>query len=320
MACQYDLSIRLQPSDRAHDEMPLPHLEKNEVLQNATLSVRDFPFGNAPNSSGGRRGSDRQRLATTPWSGVKNDDGEKLQPSIAGTQHPRLTSGLPRATQLPPIPVSPSVNAHKAVPSRVSIDLDKQMAASELRRRGHVSSIGMAFLVGGAITTAAACYFVFASGPPAMDFVAAPTSTSREGHVMAGTDAEHEHTLTKSPIEPAPPQLSVTEDRVTGDTNLMTRPTSVDRIAIAVEDTKPPIGKDSQFVAATAQGSNCFASASAVRQNHPEAWPSWTLRAPGHEGTKCWHAATRATANDHRGEMSAKKQAVGTTENLGSPP
>ena len=145
------------------------------------------------------------------------------------------------------------------------------MAASELRRRGHVSSIGMAFLVGGAITTAAACYFVFASGPPAMDFVAAPTSTSREGHVMAGTDAEHEHTLTKSPIEPAPPQLSVTEDRVTGDTNLMTRPTSVDRIAIAVEDTKPPIGKDSQFVAATAQGSNCFASASAVRQNHPEA-------------------------------------------------
>jgi hypothetical protein len=44
MACQYDLSIRLRPSDRAHDEMPLPHLEKSEVLLNAMLSVRDFPF------------------------------------------------------------------------------------------------------------------------------------------------------------------------------------------------------------------------------------------------------------------------------------
>jgi hypothetical protein len=43
----------------------------------------------------------------------------------------------------------------------------------------------------------------------------------------------------------------------------------------------------------------CFPSASAVRQGHPKEWPSWTLRAPGHEGTKCWYAATRATARDH---------------------
>jgi hypothetical protein len=45
--------------------------------------------------------------------------------------------------------------------------------------------------------------------------------------------------------------------------------------------------------------STCLSSASAVRQDHPGAWPSWTLRALGHEGTKCWYAGTRATAHNH---------------------
>jgi hypothetical protein len=45
--------------------------------------------------------------------------------------------------------------------------------------------------------------------------------------------------------------------------------------------------------------STCFASASAVRQDHPDAWPSWTLRALGHEGAKCWYPTTRTLAHDH---------------------
>jgi hypothetical protein len=45
--------------------------------------------------------------------------------------------------------------------------------------------------------------------------------------------------------------------------------------------------------------STCFASPSAVRQDHPDAWPSWTLRALGHEGTKCWYPTTRTLAHDH---------------------
>ena len=43
----------------------------------------------------------------------------------------------------------------------------------------------------------------------------------------------------------------------------------------------------------------CYASASAVSQDHPKAWPSWTLRALGHEGTKCWYPTTRTLAHDH---------------------
>ena len=46
--------------------------------------------------------------------------------------------------------------------------------------------------------------------------------------------------------------------------------------------------------------STCFASASEVRQEHPNSWPSWTLRALGHEGTKCWYPTTRSLAHHHR--------------------
>ena len=238
---------------------------------------------------------------------------------LARSQHLRLTSGLPRATQLPPIPELPLVNTRKPVPTRFSIGLDKRTAASKLRRRGHV----MAFLVAGAIGAAAASYFVFASGQPGLDFIDVPTSASSETHVTAGNEAEREYKVTKS--QPPSPQVVATDDRTTGDTNAMPGSTSADRgspggsaaITTTGHDTKPLSEKDSQFFAETAHDSTCFASASAVRQNHPEAWPSWTLRAPGHQGTKCWYAATRAKAHDHRGEMAPQKQAV---ETLGSHP
>jgi hypothetical protein len=59
--------------------------------------------------------------------------------------------------------------------------------------------------------------------------------------------------------------------------------------ALDVQDTKPLIERERLVYPAGVQVSTCFPSASAVRQEHPEAWPSWTLRATGHEGTKCWY-------------------------------
>jgi hypothetical protein len=63
---------------------------------------------------------------------------------------------------------------------------------------------------------------------------------------------------------------------------------------------KPTQAKPSEkpLSAASAQDPSCLPSASAVLQNHPGSSPSWTLRAPGHEGTKCWHAATRTMESD----------------------
>src|SRR5258708_8951429 len=69
--------------------------------------------------------------------------------------------------------------------------------------------------------------------------------------------------------------------------------------------------KEGQWFAPSQDASTCFPSASAVRQNHPGRWPAWTLRAPGHEGIRCWYAATRATAHDHRSEIRKKETAAG---------
>ena len=75
--------------------------------------------------------------------------------------------------------------------------------------------------------------------------------------------------------------------------------------------TLPEKGKP--LSATSGQDGSCFASASAVLQNHPGASPTWTMRARGHEGTMCWHAAARPRGSDPR--------RVGMSENgLASPP
>jgi hypothetical protein len=84
-----------------------------------------------------------------------------------------------------------------------------------------------------------------------------------------------------------------------------------------------------QLPAVSGHDASCFPSASAVLQNHPGASPAWTLRAPGHEGTQCWHAAARPSGSDHRPRAAAHRREMmpkeretdGTTENgLIAPP
>jgi hypothetical protein len=60
------------------------------------------------------------------------------------------------------------------------------------------------------------------------------------------------------------------------------------------------IGASMVLASSNANAAACLPSAEAVKQQDPAAWPSWTLRAPGFEGTKCWYATTRGTAHDHR--------------------
>ena len=63
----------------------------------------------------------------------------------------------------------------------------------------------------------------------------------------------------------------------------------------------------------------CLPSAAAVRREQPEAWPSWTLRAPGHEGTKCWYASARDTAHDHRNATMPRGNATAIVESVEPP-
>ena len=50
------------------------------------------------------------------------------------------------------------------------------------------------------------------------------------------------------------------------------------------------------ILANASHAETCFADAYGVRRHSPDAWPSWTLRMPGHEGEKCWYP----TAKDKR--------------------
>src|SRR5580704_14891502 len=78
--------------------------------------------------------------------------------------------------------------------------------------------------------------------------------------------------------------------------------TSPEHSANAVLDgpNNNPIVEQRQSLARSVQASTCLPSASAVRQDHPGAWPSWTLRALGHEGSKCWHPANRVATRNNR--------------------
>jgi hypothetical protein len=73
------------------------------------------------------------------------------------------------------------------------------------------------------------------------------------------------------------------------------------------------------LAAASGYDPTCLPSASAVRQDYPQARPSWTLKAPGHEGTKCWYAATRTADDDHRSEVAPRKDAVVVPRQPGLP-
>jgi hypothetical protein len=64
-------------------------------------------------------------------------------------------------------------------------------------------------------------------------------------------------------------------------------------------EARPPPEKEGRSLTPSQDDSTCFPSASAVRRNYPEGRPSWTLRAPGHEGTRCWYP-TKQTAPDTR--------------------
>jgi hypothetical protein len=102
---------------------------------------------------------------------------------------------------------------------------------------------------------------------------------------------------------------------------------ATERFDIKPTDARPP-ERGKELSAASRHDASCFPSASAVLQNHPGGWPSWTLKAPGHEGTLCWYAASRPrgsdhrpVASEHRTEPAPSKEMVGTTESrLSAPP
>jgi hypothetical protein len=76
-------------------------------------------------------------------------------------------------------------------------------------------------------------------------------------------------------------------------------------------EVKAPQTLSEKGTAADQYDASCSPSASAVLRHHPGVRPTWTLRAPGHEGAQCWYAAARPRASDR---PKASDHRTGTTE------
>jgi hypothetical protein len=203
------------------------------------------------------------------------------------------------------ITVLPYIKAPTRVPNAISFEPDGWISTPLLRRPSNPLSRRTKLLIAVGVAALPACYFMFENSDGSIELAVAPQTTvdmpveflpSREAQAPAATD-----TNVESQIEP-----DVQRARLQP-----TAPLDVKSAESGIEarssHTLP--GKGNRSLATSGVDSNCFPSASAVRLEHPGGWPSWTLRAPGHEGVRCWYVATRTAAHDHRSEMRGRETA-----------
>jgi len=124
------------------------------------------------------------------------------------------------------------------------------------------------------------------------------------------TTRSTDQTATSAAQAPSGKAIDITVESRADEASL--HPTA--RLDIEPTEARPPqtlSERGKQTPAASELDASCFPSASAVRQNHPGGWPSWTLKAPGHEGTTCWYASARPRHRDHRSEIMPMRETVG---------
>jgi hypothetical protein len=204
---------------------------------------------------------------------------------------------LPRVAQLPAVAGFPFAEMPTTVPKSLSFKPDEWLSTPLLTRPSDLLSNRTKFLIAIAVAALPAGYFIVKNSDRPVDVAAVP---------QAGTDAPPVEFLPLREAQ-APAAAAVgtkvesqVEPEVQAPSLQRTAPLDIKPTESGIEAKPPPMLPEKGSFAADRDASTCFPSASAVRENRPGAWPSWTLRAPGHEGTRCWYAATRATAHDHR--------------------
>jgi hypothetical protein len=291
-----------------------------EQPERPTLPVADFCLteAKAEHLAGGVGKEQLQAAANSQTETPEDDTLARLQKSIRSLQDAPEVRRLPRCAQLPPVPGLPSVDAATRASNSRSFELEARTPPRLVLRRRDALSTRVKFLSAGAIAGLLAGYFVFGSSDRAVEVAVTPQPT---------IDIPSLASLPSWHVEaPSAEARDITVERrveVEAQTASVQPPARLD-IQLTESETEarppPPLPeKGGQLFAAKRQDPTCFPSASAVREKHPGGWPSWTMRAPGHEGTKCWYAAARTTAHDHRSAIMPGKETIGTTEKLGSP-
>jgi hypothetical protein len=331
-----------EPAEETHDERPATGAGRTGDLLGAAPSDRNFRFADGPDNLG------RRERGPAPMAGALTGDGgiEKLR-ALTDLLRSEYLGRLPRATPLAPVPGLRPAPAAKASPDRLAIQRDERWPTILPRqRRSFLERMGLP--LGGALIIALCAGIVATGWLPAMDVSDAPrrppdeaqrvalaslpqsglTSTRFEGRAIAAGDERRMTVhagdkLTGSEAEGAFPQTLSARERSAATAAASTVPASLHQgwqetrptALLDVRNAKPVTEVEGQPLA----GSTCYPSALAVTQDHPDTWPAWTLRAPGHEGMRCWHAATRAAVHDRRTEALRKKPRAGTPDDPGSP-
>jgi len=203
------------------------------------------------------------------------------------------TRRLPRVARLPAVAGLPFAE----IPKSTSFKPDEWIPTPLLPRPSDPLSNRTKFLIAIAVAALPAGYFIVRNSDRPVDVAAVPQTRTdiprveflplREAQAPAAAAAG---TKVESQVE----------SEVQAPSLQQTAPLDTEPTESAIEAKPTPTLPENESFAAGRDASTCFPSASAVRENHPGAWPSWTLRAPGHEGTRCWYAATRGTAHDHQ--------------------
>jgi len=268
--------------------------------------------------------SDRSEVATSP----EDDKLAKLETNRSPQDVPE-TSRLPRAAQLSVITVtgSPLVKAPTTIRRSIPFEPDRRRSTRMLRRHRHPVSIRTKLLIVIAVAALPAGYFMFENSDRPVDVAVAPRSTADIPPVEFLPLWEAQAPAAIPPLEFLPLREAQAPAAAAVSTNAESRierevqtaplqptvPLDIRPIENGIEARPPQTlpQKEGQSFTPSQDASTCFPSALAVRQNYPGGWPSWTLKAPGHEGARCWYPATRTTAHDHRSEMRKKETAAG---------
>jgi hypothetical protein len=217
------------------------------------------------------------------------------------------TRRLPRAAQLPPIAGLPYIKAPRTVPNAISFEPDAWISTPLLRRPSNPLSNRTKLLIAAGVAALPAYYFMFENSDDSIELAVAPQQA----------------TVDISPVEFLPSRESQAPDvesRIEPDVQPAplqpTAPLDIKSIESGIEagPSHTLLGRASRSFAASGHDSTCFPSASAARREHPGGWPSWTLRAPGHEGVRCWYVGMRTAAHDHSSEMRRRETPQSTAK------
>jgi hypothetical protein len=278
-----------------------------------------------PRLAGSSRSAVRRAPAPAADARAIDDTIEELQYLMGALTPEHRATHLPSAPTLEPPPDILPARANSAGPSRLAIRPEEPRQRMLRRPRRSVKG-WTAFLLVGA-TVAGLCVGLGVTSRPPVDISTASSpplpEKTRPGEVtslptrgppsaefidraISGAADQNAVMATDSDFNPARggSEAGLLQTLPAGKSSMARDATSPiagsssahegSRASSSVarfEETKPDTARP---VAA----STCYPSAPAVRQDHPDAWPAWTLRAPGHEGTRCWYAKTRAAAHD----------------------